>query len=195
LQVVQNIIDTASESKNKEEISMIDEKVCPTNGESEEIAHDLEKADALLMYQAKLNVKEKKTTIMNVAAYIASWLVLGWLFDGVFANRTHPEWWWRSRDFEQLRRFAPDSTVDYYWLFSGALSNIESYFRNYTFPQWNVLLGVMLAWGCWIVFRIAKTMPRNFGRKFRARFIKTAKPDPVIQEYNRLKNMADEETM
>ncbi|MCL2199447.1 MAG: hypothetical protein FWB80_11030 [Defluviitaleaceae bacterium] len=175
---------------------MIDENVCPTNDEPKETSHDLEKADALLLYQARLNVKEKKATIMNMVAYISTWLVLGLIFDGVFANRIHPEWRWRTRDFVRLHGFAPDSTDDNYWLFSNALSNIESYFlQRYTTPLWYVIIGVMLAWGCWLAVRVAKHIAKPLAMKMRAKFFKNVKPDPVMQEYNRLKNMADEATM
>lgn len=196
LQIVPNIIEASSEIK-KEKKPMIYESVYPTNGEQKDVSHALEGPDSLLLYQAKLNVKEKKNTTMNVIAYIVSWIVVGLFFDsGVFANRVHPRWWWFSHNFTQLREFAPDSTVDNYWQFGEALHIIELYFlRGYTLPLFYVILGVMLAWGCWIGFRIVKYTAKPLSMKIRAIFIKKAKPDPVIQEYNRLKNMANEETM
>ena len=132
---------------------MVDENVCHTNGKPKETTHTLEKLDALLLYQAKLNVKEKKNMIMNAVAYIATWLVLGVLYDGIFANRIH---------------------------------------------LWNVIIGVMLAWGCWIAIRIVKHVKHTvkpLAMKIRARFIRETKPDPVMQEYNRLKNMVADETV
>jgi hypothetical protein len=45
----------------------------------------------------------------------------------------------------------------------------------------------MIAWGCWIAVRAAKPIRI----KIRALLGKKAKPDPVVEEYNRLKSLTE----
>jgi hypothetical protein len=49
--------------------------------------------------------------------------------------------------------------------------------------MWYWLEGAMLAWGVWIVFRIIKRL----ASRLRIRKVIMDKPDPVIEEYNRLR--------
>jgi len=50
--------------------------------------------------------------------------------------------------------------------------------------DWGVLMGAMLFWGGWITFRIFK----RIRPLIKIRRIPATKPDPVLLEFNRLKN-------
>jgi hypothetical protein len=191
LKMVPDITCSSSE-KIKEESSMVDESVYPTNGEPEINTPALPEADGLLLYQAKQNVKDKKNLVRHIAAYIAAWPVLAVFYGGILQNMTHPSWWRASGIINNLNAILPIIPAKEQITINSAITFINSYFRhNYVPGIWYAILGAMAAWGAWIAVRVAK----QAAKKSRAKFTRKGKPDPVIQEYNRLKNMASDEAM
>ena len=179
LQIVSNITDSSS-TTIKEEKTVIDDNVFQSNDRPKAtvIVADSDEADVLLMYQAKQNVKDKKNLIKHVVAFIAAWPALA-IFH-ISANGVHPRWWSISHDLNALSAYIPE---EYDWV----LSNIQWYFLSGYVPGiWYVSLGAVLAWGGWIAIRIAKRTAKKF------RTSSKAKPDPVLQEYKRLKSMVSD---
>ncbi|MCL1883200.1 MAG: hypothetical protein FWF81_05535 [Defluviitaleaceae bacterium] len=173
---------------------MIDEKVCPTNGEPKEDVHYTEEADALLLYQAKVNVKDKRNLFKHILAFIVAWPILGVFYEGVLSNITHPSLWRASNIINSLTAVQPYLPIEGSAGVSSAVSFMNSYFRHNYVPEiWYVIVGMMLAWGAWIAFRVAKRMTISVSKRFRTYFAKKGKLDPVMQEYNRLRGLAKEE--
>jgi len=179
LQIVSDIADSSSKTI-KEEKTVIDDNVFQSNDRPKTAAAvaDSGEADVLLMYQAKQNVEDKKNLIKHVVAFIAAWPAL--IIFHVSANGVHPRWWSISHDLSALSAYIPE---EYAWL----MGNIEWYFLSGYVPSiWYVSVGMVLAWGGWIAVRIAKRTVKRFQTRSKA------KPDPVLQEYNRLKNMVSD---
>ena len=175
---------------------MIDNNIYPANDGIEQIIPAIPEVDALLMHQAKQNVKDKRNLVRHIISYIAAWPVLGVFFAGIVQNMQHPRWWNIQNILEEVRQMPSAHAPTYQSTIHDLSWTLESYFRyNYIHPIWYITIGIMLAWGGWIVFRIAKHVKRPIVERFRAKSIKKEKPDPVIQEYNRLKNMDADDTM
>ena len=140
------------------------------------------------MYRAQQNVKAKKTLVKHIIAFIAAWPILIIFHNGILLNMTHPRWWSASNHINMLQEVQPLLPEEGQWVVQSAISFMTSYFRHSYVPEiWNVILGVMLAWGGWIAFRVAKRVA-SFASKMHGAS-KKEKPDPVIQEYNRLKGL------
>jgi len=187
IQLVQDVTDTASELK-KEEVSMTDENVYPTNGVRNVNESTSKEADVLLMHQAKQNVKDKQIMLRHMVAYPIAWLGMGafywFILLGYQLSFPHPRWWRFNDVFSQIGEVMPYIPSEHLWIFADIHDVAEHYLRfNYIPRIWYVFIGVMLAWGGWIIIKAIKhvKIPN-----------KKVKPDPVVQEYNRLKNKVDE---
>jgi len=177
LQIVSNITDSSS-TTIKEEKAVIDDNVFQSNNRPKAAMSDPGEADVLLMYQAKQNVKDRKNLIRHVIAFLAAWPVLAIFHNS--ASGVHPRWWDISQNLNHVIEFIPE---EYAWV----LNDIEwFFFSRYTPEIWYVFLGAVLAWGGWLALRIAKRVVKRF------RTSSKVKPDPVLQEYNRLKGMASD---
>jgi len=180
----------------KEETHMIDDNVYPANDNTERPIPTMPEVDALLMHQAKQNVKDKRNLARHIIAYIAAWPALGIFFAGIIQNMQHPRWWNIQNILEETRQMPSSHTPTYHSAVHDLSWTLEAYFRhNYVHPIWYVITGIMLAWGGWIVFRIAKRAKRPILERFWSIARKKVKPDPIIQEYNRLKNMMADDTI
>lgn len=174
--------------KTKEEIFMIDESVYPTNGEPK-AAPELTEADGLLMYQARQNVRDRKNLLRHVVAFLVALPLLGVFYGAVIDNMTHPRAWKASRVVNELNAMHPYLDWERETTVGDAIFLINSSFRhNYTPVIWWVIVGAMLAWGGWIAVRVAKRAVKKLRSSARK-----DKPDPVIAEYSRLKNLAENE--
>jgi len=195
--MISNITDSSSENI-EEETFMIDNGVYLTNGEPVAAARISEKTDALLLYQAKQNVKDKKNLIKHLVFYVVTWISLGFLFATVINNMTHPHYHSIRNNLNSLQEIAaPYISEDEVrwtvrWLADEVWWAVNQYLGPRYMPNvWYVSLGVMLAWGGWIVVRIV----RRGAKSIKAHSTKKGKPDPVMQEYNRLKNSTTDEMM
>ena len=190
LQMIPDVNDSSSETF-KEETFMFDDLTCPTNGKPEEAVPEMSVGDYLLMYQAKQNVKNRKNLFKHVLAFIAAWPILGFFYATVFSGMTHPRNWHHINVVEQLYRLYPASTNEQQIFNDNIVHDVVNvitwYFRHGHTPDiWFVIVGAMLAWYGWIMIRVLKPVPR----KIRSFFKTKDKPDPVMQEYYRLKDIA-----
>ena len=143
-------------------------------------------SDDLLLYLARKNVQEKRNLTRHVIAYILAWPVVAIIYAAVFENTRHPAYWrWRSNfiwALEDIRSYLPEESS---WLADNVYRNMSSIVRNLTHPAWHYIICAMLIWGGWITCQAIKRSTRlRAGRTGRV------KPDPVQQEYQRLKDMA-----
>lgn len=187
---------TSSSTIHEEEITMTDEKIYTNNGEPTAVSSTLPDADTLLLYKAKQNVKDKKNLAKHALAYVAAWPLLG-LFYAVFVEgMIHPRWWSINnslRNLDELFSYIPDT---YHWMLNNVMRDMEWQFtRHYIPPAWYLILGAMLAWGGWIAIRYVKRIADPASNRFRKGFIKKEKPDPIMQEYNRLKDIAEDNNL
>jgi hypothetical protein len=176
-------------SEKQEEIKMPEEHVYPNNGKASTapVAEPTE-ADAVLLYQAKLNVKDKRNLVRHVIAYIAVWPVFALLYGVAFvtdAQALDYEGWLHLMDFARDIIVIPHE----YWQWYDMIYRMEQSRHLQTLPVWYFIMGMMAAWGGWIAFRIIKRIVK----KKRTHTGKRIKPDPVMQEYNRLKQKAENE--
>lgn len=180
-QTLQMILDVTDSSPTiKEETKMTHENSNNPAPAGVTYAPELVEPDALLLYKAKENVRNKRNLLKHFLAYIVAWPVLGIFYQTVISILPHPHW-------ERIQRGVSTSN---HWEATNFINNVSSYFtRLYTPPFWYVLMGVMLAWGCWIFYRLVKYYVPTMASKIRRVFIKTEKPDPVEAEYNRLKGL------
>ena len=134
----------------------------------------------ILLYKARENVSNKRNLLKHLLAHIVAWPILGIFYSTVISNLPHPHW-------ERIQR---GIDTHYHWEITNFINHVSSYFtRLYTPPFWYVLMGVMLAWGGWITYRLVKYYVPSATAKMRRVFTKKEKPDPVVAEYNRLKGL------
>ena len=165
-----------------EEETHMDDKIYPANSKTEPYISDhTEESDGLLMYLAKKNVQDKKILKRHALAFIVAVLILGMLY-GVNHSSHHPMHWRISDSMNGLHSAMQHIPEDYTWLVLNAVRTMESILFNHTPPIWYMLAGALLLWGAWIVVRAAKIFRRKK---------KSAKPDPVLLEYKRLKDTID----
>jgi len=167
----------------EEESTMNDEKTYETN-------------DELLLYIAKQNVAQKKNLRRNIIAYIVAWLLLGLSYDAFVANIMHNIRWRANELSDHWNSFLETSRALQSWRIEDAIDQMIRTAHRTPPPLWYVVIGAMLAWGTWIVFRIWKihgeSIRRFFGRlRPWAKPEKPLKPDPVIAEYQRLKALKE----
>jgi hypothetical protein len=178
LQMASDITDSSS-ANFKEEKIVIDDNFFQTNEahRASATASVPCEPDVLLMYQAKQNVKDKKNLIKHILAFIVAWPVLGIIYSNLVGG-LNPRWWSVVENLGIIRGYIPE---EHGWV----LHHLENYFRwGYVPSTWYIFLGAVIAWGGWILFRIAKRVVR--------RIQKRSKLDPVLQEYNRLKGMVSD---
>lgn len=142
----------------------------------------------LLLFLAQKNVTERKNLIKHIMAYVATGIVVVFLYASFFVNSVHPfssEAWNAIRYLDEIRPLIPESYI-------GNIDEVDWFINystnNYTHPLWYIILGVMFAWGGWITVNVVKRAIRYYMPKF----LKKAKPDPIILEYQRLKNMVSD---
>ena len=170
---------------------MTDSKIYQTNDGPALITPVEAELDSVLLYQAQLNVKDRKNLIKHVAAYIITWPLLGILYAVVLDNMRHHTWPRVNtiiRNLEDARGWtsAPGTRS-----INEAVSFLNWYFNQGHIPAiWYMIIGIMMAWGGWILLRIARRAAGPIAKRFRAMGIRKEKPDPVMQEYLRLKDMA-----
>jgi len=173
---------------------MIDTNVYPTNGEPIVLADDMPDADALLLYKAKQNVKRRRNLIKHILAFIVAWPILAIFYASTISNTVHPRWWSMSNRLQELNSLFQYLPEEHYWILDDLIHNVSWYFRNGHTPGiWYMLMGAMLAWGGWIAVRFISIAVLPLARKLRSGVTKKEKPDPIMQEYNRLKNMTIDE--
>jgi len=184
---LQMISDASSAAILEEEIPMTEDTVYLTNDNTEVRATTVAEVDSVLLYQARLNVKDKGNLIKHLIAYAIAVPVLGIFFYAVLENATHPQWWRASRVFvSELGYVTAYLPEEMHWRVHEAIHFADRYFgRGHTPTIWYVIVGAMLAWGGWILHRIIKRVAKPIARRFRNRG--KAKLDPVMEEYNRLK--------
>ena len=169
---------------------MINTNVYPTNGEPTALAETTPDSDALLLYKAKQNVKNRRNLLKHILAFIAAWPILGIFYASTISNMIHPRWWNMSHRLQELYNLSHYLPEEHYWILNDLIHNVSWYFRNGHTPGiWFMLMGAMLAWGGWIAVRFIKTAVLPLAKKLRSNVIRKVKPDPVMQEYNRLKSM------
>jgi len=195
-----NIADSSSVTIEEENL-MNSDSVYHTNGEPSATTHTIpkadSKADALLLYQAKQNVNDKKNLQRHLVAFIAMWPVLVVFYNTIVNNITNPLWRGIQPAINHLQQgMGYWRNQDYVWAAEEIIANMEWHFVHaYTHFIWYVILGMMLAWGCWIAVRVAKHISKPIKQRLRAIASKKPRPDPVILEYNRLKSMATDNAM
>lgn len=139
-------------------------------------------SDELLMYKARQNVRNKKNLIKHFFAFIAAWPILAIVYGTLVQNASHPQAWRIQDTMRTIDSLAPHIPEDYWWVIDNMAWFLNGVIRNYVPSIWYVILGVMLAWGTWIALRVAKQILIKLNTK-------KAKQDPIMQEYERLKNM------
>ena len=180
---LQMIPRASSSAISREEKPMKDETAYITN-DGKEIDESVfeEETDRLLLYKAKQNVEAKRILLKNVIAYPFAWIGAGMLHGAILTNMNHPRWWEASNIMSQLASLP----YEYAHIASDAIWFLDWHFRsNYASPLWYVIVGVMLAWGGWIMYR-AISLLIALVKRLRAR---KTKPDPVMLEYARLKDL------
>lgn len=156
-------------------------------------ATDATDDDAVLMYQAKLNVKDKQNLKRHIIAFLIAIPVLAFVHLMFFDN--HQLHNVRSNQHQQAVEILSavhqlDTIVvgDARLLFHDMVFIVEDlWYNNRVYrsrADWGVLMGAMLFWGGWITFRIFK----RIRPLIKIRRIPATKPDPVLLEFNRLKN-------
>ena len=169
---------------------MIDTNVYPTNGEPIALAEATPDVDALLLYKAKQNVKSRRNLLKHILAFIAAWPFIGIFYASTISNMVHPRWWSISNQLQELYNLSQHLPEEYYWALNNLNHTVGWYFRNGHTPGiWFMLMGAMLAWGGWIAVRFIRVVILPLAKKLRTGVTKKAKPDPVVQEYNRLKSL------
>jgi len=192
LQTMPNETGTSS-AFDKEEVSMVSESAYSSNGEREKPDRVFDEADALLLYRAKQNVRDKANLIKHIVAYLISLPILGVFFVTVFMDRAlsfpHPQWWRFNGAFRHVWDIMPYLPEEHGWAVFNLWDTAELILQfDYTPRVWYVIVGVMIAWGFWILRRLVKFVIRPAFKRFWVGSAKKAKPDPIILEYNRLKN-------
>ena len=184
------ITDIPSAKNLEEERTVTDDTLYPNNGRPEPPASGGSAPDALLLYQAKQNVRDKKNLIRHTIAFAAVCLLLLVVYEEVVSDAIHPAWRAVDRTVQSLHDVLPYIPEDQWWPVNEATWQLEaSYTYNYVPNVWYVFVGALLAWGGWILFRFIK----RAAFKFRAASARKSRPDPVLQEYRRLKNLAADE--
>jgi hypothetical protein len=192
-----------SSEKHKEEDEMTDDHVYTNNGRVTSpgtvVAKDegTTEADSVLLYQAKLNVKDKKNLIRHVIAFAVFYVLLyvnsnGFVSFASVQNSVHyrdPQEVWDVLHYLQdtfpvadqyIGRLMEEATRQMLW------NNVHYNNIHYN-NRWYLLEGAMLFWGGWIAFRIIKRVVNNLRKKTGKKYVK----DPVMEEYKRLKRMAE----
>ena len=172
---------------------MVDDGMYPTNGDPITANYDTEKTDAVLLYQAIQNVNEKKKLVRHMVAYVFAWIAMV-LFESQIVQRINYSGWWNILDvIQNINQARPYIPEPYVWSVDWLVGTMDWYFReSYTHSIWYVLLGVMLAWGVWIAFCIIQRVSSPIKNKILAMYTQKARPDPIMQEYNRLKGIKTE---
>ena len=160
----------------------------------EEVEEEKESTkNALIMYKAKQNVKERKNIIKHAIAYFITWIMfsiiywemihptlntrahLGWRFDSAIRALNG---FWDSIVFE----FREDNIFGELWRLDEAINHLENVSVNAPAEIWLVFVGAMLFWGGLIIYRLGKIIKVYYRNKPR----KKHKPDPIEVEYKRL---------
>ena len=165
-----------------EEETEMDDKMYPNNGKTKtHISDHTEENDDLLMYLAKKNVREKKNLGWHALAFVIAFMIIGMLF-GVNHTGSHPHSRWINETIRELSTIAPHVPAQYEWVIHNAISSLQNVLFSHTPVILHLLVGALILWGAWIAVRAAKIFRRKK---------KSAKPDPVLLEYKRLKDTID----
>ena len=141
-----------------------------------------ETEDKLLLYLAKRTIAKKKELLRHVIAYVISWFTLAVLNGARFFITDHPRQWAANSARDLLHHYARYATVDRVQeVMDNAAWQIGVVTRNHVSPLWYALLGAMAFWSVLIIVK-AKSYFALKGE------MKPGKVDPVLQEYQRLKN-------
>jgi hypothetical protein len=200
LQLVANIRDSSETHEFKEENEMTDEHVYTNNGKpipAAALPAEAADIDGVLLFQARLNIKDKQNLIYHVIAILITILLLGLTHSIRYVDVTHtyhnypqhPDTWIIT---DSLRNHSP-ATFRFFvaheidMLVSEALYEI-SQGSHQIHPAWYAAWGAIIFWGCWIFIRVIKRLAYG-ARVSRVGSIRRVRPDPVMEEYNRLKRM------
>ena len=170
-------------ANTREEYIMAEQNIHPTNSspETENQRPDLAGNDDFLMYLARKNVRKKTNLIKNIVAFAAVSLVLVILLESL-ASGSH----WQAQQarrllgsFSQVMASPYLTAYDELWSVIWFLERI-SYAIH---PIWTFILGIMAAWGGWILTNAAIIIAGRIPAK---------RPDHVAAEYMRLKNLTSD---
>ncbi|MCL2189248.1 MAG: hypothetical protein FWB87_10830 [Defluviitaleaceae bacterium] len=188
LQLIKNAslpTDRIPSEFDKEEIEMEDEVKYTNDGTAEET----DASDNALMELARANVQDKQNLIRHCTAFLLSLpmlIVARSILTGLVA---HPALSWLLREAERIQHNRGNLEIVRFAMSDFAFE-LEHVLRwSYTHPVFYMLVGIVAAWGVWIVLRISKRLriiPR-LTQIMRNELPKKEKPDPVQQEYRRLK--------
>ena len=187
-------VSTSVSTTHEEELPMTDDKIYTNDGSAAPSAPVLTEHDNLLMYKAQQNVKNKKNLVKHICAYIAAWPILLIIYETILSAMVHPQSQRAIAVVESLNRTrgnvgqAHRNPIDSAIRFIN-LQVIDAYIP----PIWYVLIGIMAAWGGWITIRALKHWGVPALNRYRGKTPKKAKPDPVLQEFNRLKALSETE--
>ena len=198
---------------SKEEEHTMSEDIYASNGATPEVkvASPPTDTNPFLMYLAQKNVAEKKNLIRNIIAYILAWPLLYTLYSRFmygafrassayepqvigFSNNAH--------EFELVRpfRIEPYGLENIIESFSGSIRGGVNFFvttpgEAIAYPievlttynsAWLFIVGVLTAWGAWILMRGFTIARRHLQNKPK----RSSRPDPVVMEYQRLQSAA-----
>jgi hypothetical protein len=179
----------------KEDESKMEESLYVSNG-SPSVTYKESKPDKLLMYKAKQNVKDRRNLVKHILVFIAICPVLLIFYTGVVQSAMSNAYWDFISAIGILSSGIP-YTADYInQIYDHLLWLVDlHFFRGYTPGYWYVLMGIMLAWFGWIMQRIFRRVYKRVYRLvigiFRGGSAGKERPDPVMQEYKRLKGLAE----
>ena len=183
---------------------MTDDNILRSNGPEDITAHDLAeptasgmlKADDFLMRQARKNIKERQHLIMHVIVYVLALIPFFALYGHADAERLRlRQGAWDAYDllevavqiFSAASENTPESRVlhqavqEMGWVIQNAGNNLT--------PVFYFAMGVMVVWGAWVLVRAVRFIEKRWRLSSR----KKARPDAVMREYYRLKEMTDNE--
>ena len=183
---------------------MKDDNILRSNDPEDITAHALAeptapgmlKADDFLMRQAKKNIKERQHLIIHAIVYVLALVSFFALYRNADAERLRlRQGAWDAYDllevavriFSAASENTPESRVLYQavqemgWVVHNVGNNLT--------PVFYFAMGVMVVWGAWVLVRVARFIEKRWRLSSR----KKARPDAVMREYYRLKNMSDNE--
>jgi len=139
--------------------------------------------DDLLLYQAKKNVREKRSLIKHAIAYIATWPIIAIFYSEIVSRTRHPSYARMQEaihSLDEIRRSLPHFNL---FAVDEAERQMMNIINSLTHPLMYMIIGVMVAWGAWIIARVIMRITAN------RTIAQRAKSDPVQMEYQRLKSM------
>ena len=167
------------------------------NNDGATVTSDL--AEDMLMKQARKNVTERRSLIKHTFGIFAAVFGGSFVYFAILQNfiRIESTMHWRMRShIHELEWILSDIPVQYAHLeYAHRLNDTIWRMREFTLNAhvpylWVFMMGAISAWGVWNLVRIVKYVRKNVNFTFRRK--PSVKPDAVMREYLRLKNLAEE---